>query len=266
MTGTVDPTGVGLWSRSVPTRLWRRGLAAGALSAVAIGIPTDVISNPLFTRMTPTHWWDYAILAATALLTALWAALPGAFPRDGRYRASTASLLGALSVGCPICNKLVVALLGLSGALAIWAPLQPLLGLGSVALVLLAVISKWRLSTLTCPTPTTTTLNRSHACSAGPRFAAGKATEVELDHRWANRLDHEYCAYWPLEGWDPDEHGPAARSECGGDPKDLGQDRDGVLPSPVQDSPTPDTGSVGHRWAKLAAQSSPTSDAETTRG
>lgn len=34
-----------------------------------------------------------------------------------------------------MCNKAVVALLGVSGALTIWAPIQPLLGVASLALL-----------------------------------------------------------------------------------------------------------------------------------
>ncbi|MGQ0480393.1 MAG: hypothetical protein ACT4O0_05110 [Pseudonocardia sp.] len=119
-------------------------MLAGAMSAFAVGIPTDVIDNPLFGRMTPVRWWDYAVLVAVSGLTTLWARIPGSLITRG-YRAPLASVFGALAVGCPVCNKLVVGLLGMSGALAIWAPLQPLLGAGSVGLVMLAVLAKWRM-------------------------------------------------------------------------------------------------------------------------
>ncbi|MDQ2706493.1 MAG: hypothetical protein M3Z25_02140 [Actinomycetota bacterium] len=99
--------------------------------------------------MTPVRWWDYVFLIATVALTALWALLPGTLTANG-CKVSTASLLGALAVGCPVCNKLIVALLGFSGALAIWAPLQPLVGAASVALILLAVIAKRRAFTQSC--------------------------------------------------------------------------------------------------------------------
>lgn len=32
------------------------------------------------------------------------------------------------AVGCPACNKIAVILLGTSGALNLWAPVQPVLG------------------------------------------------------------------------------------------------------------------------------------------
>jgi hypothetical protein len=38
-------------------------------------------------------------------------------------------------VGCPACNKIAVLLLGVSGALNLWAPIQPLVGVASVGLL-----------------------------------------------------------------------------------------------------------------------------------
>ncbi|WP_064745240.1 hypothetical protein [Pseudonocardia acaciae] len=164
--------------RPVLTGRWGRGLVAAAVSALVVGVPTDVLDNPYFTRMTPVRWWDYAVLAATALLTGLWAVLPGGMSVSG-YRATGASLLGSLAVGCPMCNKLVMGLLGLSGALAVWAPLQPLLAVGSVVLILVAVVAKWRTAS-SCPVPRT-----DPGADARP---AGIGEDGTL---------------WPLEGWDP---------------------------------------------------------------
>lgn len=41
----------------------------------------------------------------------------------------------AFAVGCPVCNKLVMAALGASGALFIWAPLQPVVAVAALALL-----------------------------------------------------------------------------------------------------------------------------------
>lgn len=38
------------------------------------------------------------------------------------------------AVGCPICTKLVAALVGSGGTLRYWAPLQPVRGVLSIAL------------------------------------------------------------------------------------------------------------------------------------
>ena len=124
------------WS---PRRIAVALVASGAF-ALAIGIPTGVLPTPLYTRMTPVLWWNYPIWAVTAVLsglvTATYVRRPGeARARNGVGSASGGGLLAAFAVGCPVCNKLVVAALGVSGALTIWAPLQPLLGAASVALL-----------------------------------------------------------------------------------------------------------------------------------
>ncbi len=54
-----------------------------------------------------------------------------------------ASFGAFLAIGCPVCNKLALLLLGTSGALSIWAPIQPILGAASLAL--LAGTAVWRL-------------------------------------------------------------------------------------------------------------------------
>ncbi len=66
---------------------------------------------------------------------------------DEERRSSTLGTIGGvgafLAIGCPVCNKIALVLLGWSGALSIWAPLQPVLGAAS--LVLLAVTAAWRI-------------------------------------------------------------------------------------------------------------------------
>lgn len=124
---------------------WRRGLVAAVLSAVIVGVPTDVLDTNWFTRMTPVRWWEYPVLTLTAVLTGLWFAMvrPAADERGGVGVLGT-SLLSALAVGCPVCNKIVIGLLGVSGALGVWAPIQPLLALVSLAALGAAVIVRWR--------------------------------------------------------------------------------------------------------------------------
>jgi hypothetical protein len=124
---------------------WGRGLAAMAWSAVIVGVPTDVVDTDWFARMTPVRWWEYPVLALTAVLTGLWFAMvrPAADER-GRVGVLGGSLLSALAIGCPVCNKIVIGLLGVSGALGVWAPIQPVLALASVAALGTAVVVRWR--------------------------------------------------------------------------------------------------------------------------
>jgi hypothetical protein len=65
-------------------------------------------------------------------------------------RATAGGVLSVLAVGCPVCNKLVVLAVGVSGALSYWAPVQPFLAAASLALLGFAV--RRRLSGLqSCP-------------------------------------------------------------------------------------------------------------------
>lgn len=138
-----------LWIR---VRWWRAAVAA-VLAAAVVGIPTDVIDNPWFTRMTPVRGWEWPVLVATVLLTAVWAGLPGR--PSGGSAVGIPGVLGALAVGCPVCNKVVVALLGVSGALGIWAPIQPVLGAASVLALVVAVVLRARRArgSVSCPVP-----------------------------------------------------------------------------------------------------------------
>src|SRR5215472_5630549 len=128
---------------------------AAALFAVAGGVPTDVIPNPLAHREVPATWWSYPALAVTALLGGMLAATYArtrAEP-DVTGRSADGGLLSLLAIGCPACNKLVVMLVGTSGALSLWAPLQPQLTIASI--VLLAWALRARLATeQSCPVPT----------------------------------------------------------------------------------------------------------------
>lgn len=120
------------------TGYWLRACALALASALAIAIPTRLIPNGFFARMTPTRPLDHVFLTVSSILLGLTlAARPGAGGAEGRAIVGGAGTY--LAVGCPICNKLVVALLGTSGALTYFAPIQPLLGAGAVVLLALAL-------------------------------------------------------------------------------------------------------------------------------
>jgi hypothetical protein len=119
-----------------------------SLSALAIGLPTDVIPNPVFGRQgTPVEPWALPVLAMTAVLSGLLFATyvqlgdtadTGDLDRPGRF-GSLGGLLTFFAVGCPICNKLVVIALGTSGALTWFAPVQPYLGIVALGLLVWAL-------------------------------------------------------------------------------------------------------------------------------
>jgi hypothetical protein len=139
--------------------------AVGVLAAIGtvaiIGIPTDVISNPLFGRQTPVHPYDIAVLIALGILTGALVATY-ALARDAAGATKRAGIgsgvLGWFAVSCPACNKIVVALLGASGATSTFAPLQPALGGLAVALAAGALTVRIRaLSRAACPLPQNST-------------------------------------------------------------------------------------------------------------
>ncbi|HBY47132.1 MAG TPA: hypothetical protein PK593_01420 [Thermomicrobiales bacterium] len=124
------------------------GLAGFTFTLLAIGIPTDVIPNPIFTRMLPVRPQDYVFLIVTALLGGLLAAsyaLPQANVCSTQQGKTTiGGFLSFFAIGCPTCNKIVVLLLGAGGAVRIFEPIQPILAAVSMALLAIAVWVRWR--------------------------------------------------------------------------------------------------------------------------
>lgn len=132
-----------------------RAAVAALGTFLLIGIPTDILPNPIFGREIPVRWWEYPVLAATVLLTAAWFGIrsareAGVAGHSGADRAERPALVTVgvatawFAVACPVCNKIVLILLGTTGALGIWAPLQPWLAALSLILLAGAVIYRWR--------------------------------------------------------------------------------------------------------------------------
>ena len=140
------------------TRQWTVAGVGALATAILVGAPTDVVPNPLFGRSVPVQWWNYPALAVTAVLAGIvlttyvrQPAAPSA-PKthNGGRLGAVGGALSFFAVGCPVCNKLVLLLLGASGALSYWAPLQPLLAVVSAGLLAEAALR--RLSSQTaCP-------------------------------------------------------------------------------------------------------------------
>ena len=127
-------------------RSWRPGrwvIAGGAALGVAavVGMPTGLVPTPYYTRMTPALWWNYPVWILSSVLAGITLATyyrPRALVPGRRTGLTAGGLLTAFAVGCPSCNSLVVAALGASGALSIWAPLQPVVALIAVGLMFFA--------------------------------------------------------------------------------------------------------------------------------
>ncbi|WP_423918430.1 hypothetical protein [Candidatus Poriferisodalis sp.] len=149
--------------RELPRTVWPRAVVYGGIAAVLIGVPSDLIDTPIFGRPVAVRWLDYVILAATSALIGLILAIrPSPSSEAGTEaaveRQGTATLWGGfvsfLAVGCPVCNQAIVALVGVSGALAWWAPVQPVVGLIALGLLLWTLRKRLRsYSATACPIP-----------------------------------------------------------------------------------------------------------------
>lgn len=156
-------------------------VAWGALAWLILGIVTAIIPNPVFGRSIPPEPFAIGVWLVSAPLMGIVGATYASPPigpvrgtaaprpltpapvvaagdletaerRSGRL--GTVAGVGAfLAIGCPVCNKVALVLLGTSGALSLWAPLQPLVG--ALSVLLLAVTVAWRLR-----------LRRTGACPA----------------------------------------------------------------------------------------------------
>jgi len=135
-----------------------RALPIAAVAAVVIAVPTDLIDTRFFGGAVEPTAIDYVILAITAALIGLILAIraPRSAATESQDRTTVfGGAISFLAVGCPVCNQLVLAAVGTSGALSWWAPVQPFVGLAAIA-VLLWTLRK-RLETyalLACPVPT----------------------------------------------------------------------------------------------------------------
>ena len=144
-----------LWS----LRRWLTAAAATVVTALVVAVPTAMVPTPVFGREVPTTWWAWPVLALTSVLSGL---LFATYVREpGAAAATTASidrrgavggLLTFFAVGCPVCNKLALVALGYAGALRWFAPVQPFLAVGGVALLAWALRARLQ-GQLACPAP-----------------------------------------------------------------------------------------------------------------
>lgn len=146
-------------------RLWtsRQWIAAGVstvIVAIALGIVTVLIPNPVFGRDIEPTWWSYPVWIVTAILSGI---LIATYLRSGPKavaepddKVSVWGTVGAIgswfAIGCPVCNKIALLALGYSGAITYFGPLQPWLAALSVALLVVGVV--YRLSgQISCALP-----------------------------------------------------------------------------------------------------------------
>ncbi len=113
-----------------------------------LGIPTALVPNSTYIRMTPASPLDYFFLVATSAMLGAYLALQfyGKVPSRAKEDLSAVSggVAGVLAFGCPICNALLVSLFGTAALLTYYDPARPLVGVIGIALLGGAVYLKLR--------------------------------------------------------------------------------------------------------------------------
>lgn len=113
---------------------------------ILFGIVTDLIQNKFFIRMTNITISDYVFLTLTSVLLGTYVS----FYRYGKKHSNKActaatysgGFFGFLGFGCPVCNKIIVLLLGVTGVLTYIEPYRPFIGSAGIGLMGYAVYSK----------------------------------------------------------------------------------------------------------------------------
>lgn len=149
-----DLRDVAATARGLGLRGWSVALLATIIVAIFTGIPTAVVPSPIFGRSVEVRQQDYAFWAASSVLLgfvlATFLAAPAARAKTPAF---AGGFLSYVAVGCPTCNKLAVVLLGSSGALNVFGPLQLFIGMASVGLLLWTVVLRARALNRPCPLP-----------------------------------------------------------------------------------------------------------------
>ena len=127
-----------------PMKRWAVMVGASLLTALFIGIPTAIIPTPIFGRVVAVTSWSVPVLIVTSILTGLLIAsyvkTEEMLQEDRSLKVgSFGSFLSFIAVGCPVCNKVALIALGSSGAIRVFAPLQPYFAVAGIALLFYAV-------------------------------------------------------------------------------------------------------------------------------
>lgn len=122
------------------------GAGMGLAVLLLVGIPSGVIANPFFVRPLEARATDFVFLGAITVLAIALGATYGVpttcSPQDSKALGS--GLLLFVGIGCPVCNKVVIALAGASGALTYFEPIQPLFSLAAIAVMGVALALRVR--------------------------------------------------------------------------------------------------------------------------
>jgi hypothetical protein len=114
-----------------------RGLAFGIAMFGLLGTAAALWANPIFMRMTPAGGVEISLLLLQSALAGLYLGLPQS--PCGKRTAGAGAIIGFLGIACPVCNKLLVLLIGSALLLEYFEPVRLYVALVGAALLALAV-------------------------------------------------------------------------------------------------------------------------------
>jgi hypothetical protein len=123
-----------------PLRQVTRGIAVAAAMFAGLGTVAALWDNPLFMRMSAAGSAEIALLLLQSVLAGVYVGLPAR--RCGRRTAGTGAVLGFLGIACPVCNKVLVLLLGSALLLEYFEPVRLYVAAAGVALLVAAICLK----------------------------------------------------------------------------------------------------------------------------
>lgn len=112
----------------------KKGLAAGIVFFLVTGLVTELIPNPLYTRMVSITVLDYVFLFTTSILAAIYFGKNSCRVTDSRL-AGVGGITGFLAFGCPTCNAILLTFFSTSAIIKYIDPLRPFFGLISTATI-----------------------------------------------------------------------------------------------------------------------------------
>lgn len=114
-----------------------RGAATAAAMFVALGTVAALWANPFFMRMTPAGGFEISLLLLQSVLAGVYVGLPSS--PCGKRTAGAGAIIGFIGIACPVCNKVLVLLIGSALLLEYFEPARLYVALGGAALLALAV-------------------------------------------------------------------------------------------------------------------------------
>lgn len=128
------------------------GSVAAIIAFFLFGIPTAVIPNSYFFRMSPVTIFDYVFLPVNSILLGTFIALlfyQGNYKRLTKLKntktesaATGAAFVNVLALGCPICNVVLVSLFSTTALMTYFEPLRPALAVLTAGILGTAIYFK----------------------------------------------------------------------------------------------------------------------------